>query len=96
MIRLDRDEVALVLATVTHPAGFDVDLFGGMLCVRPTDQGVFCVSWDLFCVDDGRPRKDSGERCFNDPRRAVALFCRLRQREQIGVDFEGPSPQPGA
>ena len=38
-------EIDFVLKVITHPSGYDLDLFGSM-GVRPTDQGVWCVNWE--------------------------------------------------
>ncbi len=39
-----QEEIELITKIISHPAGYDVDLFG-TFCVRPTDQGVWEVDW---------------------------------------------------
>lgn len=69
------EEIAFVISVITHPAGYDLDLFGDF-CIRPTDQGVWCVDW----ADESFT--------FDNPRSAAEHFVRLRFSREIGIDFE--------
>lgn len=42
-----REEIDLVHRLLLNPAGYDLDLYGGILCVRSTDQETFEVEWDV-------------------------------------------------
>lgn len=78
------DERQFILDAITHPAGYDVDLFA-MLCVRPTDQGAYCVTYEPTGFKDD-PR--NWEKCFEDPREAVDYFLAKRNELDIGVDHD--------
>ena len=81
MNKLDIDkEIDFVVKVITHPAGYDLDLFG-YFCVRPTDQGVWCVSYD-------HPGKYCWEKCFPTALEAATYFVNTRIKDKIGVDFE--------
>lgn len=73
------EEIKFVTSVITHPAGYDLDLFG-MYCVRPTDQGVWCVSWE----ENGK----TVERTFNTPEVAAAFFVNMRHEREAGIDIE--------
>ena len=92
MIRLNRKEVSLLFAVLTHPAGFSVDLLG-FLGLRSTNQGIFEVDWEDVLRGHPAPIRFAGGRLtryrtFKSPLRAVATFCWLRQKWQVGVDIE--------
>lgn len=76
-----QEEVDFVIQVITHPAGYDLDLFG-YFCIRPTDQKVWCVSYD-------HPGEYCWEKCFNTAEEAASYFVKIRHDEQIGIDFEG-------
>ena len=44
-------EKQMIVAIITHPAGYDVDLFS-MFCVRPTEDGKFCVTYQPTGLPD--------------------------------------------
>jgi hypothetical protein len=83
-----QEQIDFVIEVITHPAGYDLDLFGS-LCVRPTDQGVWCVSWK-----PDRPLQHNGrdiyeiEKSFPTAEEAAEFFVRKRYQEKIGLDFE--------
>ena len=82
------EEIEFVLKVITHPVGYDLDLFGTM-CVRPTDQGVWCVSWEENTkIVDGKFTTDEREQCFPTPQEAAEFFVRKRIADEIGLDFE--------
>lgn len=74
------DEIEFVLRVITHPVGYDLGLFG-IMCIRSTDQGVWCVS----CENIGNTEK---EQCFPTAREAAEFFVKKRIVNEIGLDFE--------
>lgn len=74
-------EIELITAVITHPAGYDVDLFA-TFCVRPVEDGSYCVSYE------GVNLKDSWEKCFTDPVEAAKYFVAKRHELQLGIDIE--------
>jgi hypothetical protein len=78
-----RAEVDFVTSVLTHPAGFDLDIFG-LLWVRPTDQATFEVEWEDL-VDD---KKVTGHESFTDPQLAAQCFVQKRAEYRLGVDYE--------
>jgi len=79
-------EVQLLLPILTHPAGFNIDLFGGLLGVNGTeDPEVWEVSWDLPRPGD---RPDKGHRAFKTAQEALRFFCLERRRRELGLEFE--------
>lgn len=73
----------MIIALIQHPAGYDVDLFA-MLCVRPTEDGKFCVTYE----PTGRPDPRNWDKCFDRPQEAVDYFLMKRQELKLGIDFE--------
>lgn len=97
-----QEEIDFVLKIITHPAGYDLDLFGSM-CVRPTDQGIWCVSWEqdhpmddsssdpYFCMIQSRYGDQviyEIEKSFPTPEKAAEFFVRKRYQKNMGLDFE--------
>lgn len=78
------DEVDFVVQVITHPAGFDLDLFA-MLCCRPTDQGVYCVTYNPTGEYND---PDKWEECFEDPVEAARYFVAKRNEMKLGIDYE--------
>lgn len=82
------EEIDFVLQIITHPVGYDLHLFGTM-CVRPTDQDVWCVSWEEnMSIEDGKFKANEVEQCFPTAREAAEFFVRKRIADEIGLDFE--------
>lgn len=82
------EEIDFVVKVITHPAGYDLDLFGSM-CVRPTDQGVWCVSWEENVeIEDCKFKVEEIEKCFPTAREAAEFFVKKRIQDEIGIDFE--------
>ncbi len=73
----------MMVALLKHPAGYDIDLFA-MYCVRPTEDGKFCVTYEPTGLPDPR----NWEKCFDRPDEAVDYFLAKRQELQLGIDFE--------
>lgn len=78
-----RGEVDLLVDVLSHPAGFDVGIFG-LLAIRTTDQETVEVEWVAV-----RGRR-AGHRSFpiGKLRAAVQLFVRLRRAHRLGADIE--------
>ncbi len=75
------NERETLLALMSLPTGYDVGLFG-TLCLRTTDQGVYCVS---------RDEKDAWncwERTFATPAEAVDFFLEARHKLKVGNEYE--------
>lgn len=80
-------ELNLIVAMITHPAGYVVDLFGGLLSVRGADEGneQFTVEWQ---------NKEIGVptfRLFDSAKEAVEYFLSVREKYKIGLDMEKSS-----
>lgn len=85
--RSTQEEIELIVAVLMHPAGFDLDLFGGMLSVRSTDQNTFEVEWDQDWEEfDETPGKKYES--FSTTEEAARYFVEKRYQYRLGVDFE--------
>ena len=87
MITKDQ-EIELVYQVITHPAGFILDLFGGMLCIRSyfVEVGTeWEVTWEEIL--DGGKVVDSF-RQFLDAKEAATFFVEKRYDMQLGIDME--------
>jgi hypothetical protein len=87
-------EEDLILALITHPAGYIVDLFA-MLSVRGADEGLtsYEVEWDhgygvLGHVPENAASAGPTWANFKDPRDAVAFFLKKREEFGLGLDLE--------
>jgi hypothetical protein len=85
MILPIEDEITLITTLLSHPAGFDIDLSGG-LCIRPVGCR-FAVDWDVFCEED-IVGFISHEKVFNNLEEAARFFCEKRRAGKIGLDFQ--------
>ena len=82
MMSID-EEVKSLVAFLSHPAGFDVDMCG-MLCIRPIDECCPPKRWEVDWEDpEGQHYK-----AFNDLQSAADFFVRLRHEQELGIDFE--------
>lgn len=83
------NEIALIIALIKHPAGYDVDLFGGLMSVRPTDQLTFEVEWNIRCIG-GNENLDSkiDYLSFTSAEEAARCFVEKRHEFKLGVDYE--------
>lgn len=80
-------EILLIIAVLKHPARFNLDLFGGMLTVRSTDQNTFEVEWDQDWEEfDETPGKRYES--FSTAEEAARYFVEKRHQYRLGVDFE--------
>lgn len=76
-------EILFVEKVVTHPAGYDLDLFG-MMNIRPTDQLIWEVSWEEI-LDQTRCTL---YKTFSSAREAAEFFVLKRKERQLGIDIE--------
>ena len=80
---LIQEEIIFVTKVITHPAGYDLDLFGTM-CVRPTDQLIWEVDWEES-IDGKRVEKYKE---FPTAKEAAEFFVHKRYEIQLGEDVE--------
>jgi hypothetical protein len=78
-----RDEILLIHQVVTHPAGYNIDLFGDLVEIQGNDQGTYEVAW---CP--GPNAKAHPYRSFKSPLRAAAFFVWKRHKLGFGVDYD--------
>lgn len=77
-----QDEIQLVRLVLTHPAGFNLDLFGGMLNIRTTDQNTIEVEWEEL---NGKKYKSFS---LTELDQACEYFVEKRYDMELGIDFE--------
>jgi hypothetical protein len=80
-MRSYRDEIFLVYTAITHPAGYNIDLFGGLIEIQGNDQGTIEVTW--YAGKNKYPF-----RSFTNPLRAAAFFVWKRHQLKFGVDYD--------
>jgi hypothetical protein len=82
-------EVELVMCVISHPAGYDLDLFGGMLLIRSTDQDTVEVEW-LLPANSIRTSSETEYESFPSEqlRDAAIFFVKKRHEMKLGIDFE--------
>ncbi len=82
-------EVALVKSVIEHPAGYDLDLFGGVLTIHTCD-GPMSVTEKTVEVEWELPTGPSGGESFPWSKReeAAAFFVRKRHELHLGIDYE--------
>jgi hypothetical protein len=81
------EEIEHFMAFLSHPAGFDVDMFG-LLCIRPIDECCPPQSWEVDWEDLVDGVHVSLHRSFNDLREAVTFYVERRHLMCLGIDFE--------
>ncbi len=84
-------EVYLVTSVITHAAGYDLDLFGGMLVIRSTggpmnDEETFEVEWNMMIGTKSEVGTQSFPR--DRPEQAATFFVTKRQELRLGLDYE--------
>jgi hypothetical protein len=75
-------EAAAMAWLIQRPAGYDIDMFGGLLTLRGLEGRGYAVSWD------NPGSQENGEEEFDDALAATRRFLELRKERQIGLDFE--------
>jgi hypothetical protein len=78
------EEVELVVAVLKHPAGYDLDLFGGMLFIRSTDQETYECEWETGSM----PKTDHKSFPQDQIKEAAIFFVKKRHEMALGVDYE--------
>lgn len=85
------EEINLVRAVIDHPAGYDLDLFGGMLIIRSTggpmnDEETIEVEWNMMIGT----KAEVGTQSFpkEQSELAAAFFVDKRHELRCGIDFE--------
>jgi hypothetical protein len=84
LVLFAEEEVEVLTKIMQHPAGFNVDLFGGLLTLRGLPGGVYAVS---ETKDAASPSYDE-ENTFLSAREAAEFFVKRRLELRLGVDFE--------
>jgi len=78
------EEVAMLITFLSHPAGFDVGMFGRMLHIRGIDEHCPSQRWEVKWEElSGMSYKE-----FDDLPSAAIFFVELRHTMQLGLDFE--------
>lgn len=86
---LTENEIALIATLIKHTAGYAVDLFGGLMCIRSTDQNTFEVEWDIRCIDGNENLESKIDYLsFSTAEEAAKCFVEKRHEFRLGVDFE--------
>jgi hypothetical protein len=82
-------EIDLIITVIGHPAGFDVDLFGGMICIRSHCDG-YEVAWEEAQAVGGifGKRLKKLYKDFTDLKEAAAFFVDKRYELELGLDIE--------
>lgn len=81
------DEVNLLMALLSHPAGFDMGC-AGMLTIRPTDECSPPHSWEVEWEHELDGYKVNSYRSFESLQMAVQFFVEKRRYMLLGLDFE--------
>ena len=76
-----KEEIALIIKVLTHPAGFNIDLFGGLLSINSTEDP---CCWEVTGSVNGKEYWKS----FSTVEEAAMFFCEERRRRQLGIDLE--------
>jgi hypothetical protein len=77
-------EAKKLVKLLTHPAGFNVD-FGGILCIRPTDESSPPVTWEVDWDDwDGNKCHQNFDNLYD----AAYFFAEKRFHLGYGLDYE--------
>ena len=94
--KLEEAEIDLVATLLEHPAGFDLDLFGGLLVIRSagspmTSPKTIQVEWE---TNEGDTSQHTYVRSFPREalREAATFFIKKRHKLQLGLDYESHNP----
>lgn len=77
------EEIKMLLAVIDHPAGFLIDMFGGLLYIRSTYYE-WEVGWKIYLES----QEVDSHRLFTTSLEAVIFFVEKRHELQCGIDFE--------
>jgi hypothetical protein len=78
----EAQERAAIITLITAPAGYEVDLFGGLLSVRRLEDGRFALHQEK--PDGSNPT----EKIYTQVEDAVDRFLALRSELKLGFDYE--------
>lgn len=81
------EEVEHLFTFLSHPAGFDVDM-GGILCIRPVDEGSPPTHWEVDWEDDMDGVRAECFKEFDNLRDACQFFVEKRHYMCNGLDFD--------
>jgi hypothetical protein len=76
-------EIETLVATTSHPAGFQVGMFGGAISTYRLEDGRYVV--DI----EGAPGKIEQQHIFDNPEEAAQFFTTTRRKAELGFDYEG-------
>jgi len=79
------DEIKLIHQVITHPAAFNIDLFGGYVGIRS-----HCDGYEVAWQEPGAGAIIDCHKNFNpdESMLAVIFFVEKRYEMQAGMDFE--------
>ena len=80
------DEIKLITSLMEHPAGFNVEYSGGMICIRSTDQLTIEVEW--IESDNKHQWKSFRNSNHDDIVSAATFFCKKRRELIYGEEVE--------
>jgi len=79
------NEIEIITKIITHPAGFNIGLFGDLLTIRSHCDG-YEVAWiDYADGTEIKSHKNFSPDCIKE---AVKFFVEKRHKYQLGIDFE--------
>lgn len=86
------EEVERLIAFLSHPAGFDVDL-GGTLCIRPIDECSPPEYWEVDWIENPYAEVSPAfayeyHKAFPSLQEAAQFFVEKRRYLCCGLDFE--------
>lgn len=81
------DEVKHLITFLSHEAGFDVDM-GGVLCIRPIDEGSPPTFWEVDWEETDDGIKLSFAKEFPNLEEAAQFFVEKRHYLCEGADFQ--------
>lgn len=79
------EEIVLIYEVITHPAGFIVDLFGGLCTIRSHCDG-YEVAWKEIL--DGMECDFHRDFTHDEAKEAVVFFVDKRFELECGIDIE--------
>ncbi|HEY5268335.1 MAG TPA: hypothetical protein VII94_04335 [Candidatus Saccharimonadales bacterium] len=80
------EEIEHLMTFLSHPGGFDVDM-GGILCIRPIDEGCPPTSWAVDWEEHIEGICYDYEKLFPSLAEAVKFFVEKRHYMCNGLDF---------
>lgn len=81
------EEVKRLVEFLSHPAGFNVGM-GGVLQIRPIDEGCPPTNWAVDWEEDGDGVIYEYEKCFTSLQEAAQYFVEKRRYMCEGLDFQ--------